>query len=167
MRCSVPAETTPEVSPRDKPARIFCGLVACLTLAPQRTASEVFAGHYGDNNPYNASSYAPNNTGIGRFACTALASMVAQQGLDARPVMREADASSCERLVAALVPMPGKLKFDQDWLEWFFLMHDEAAVNDDVYVYLTARTVEHIRNSKSLDDGPKDEKAIEDRLADI
>jgi hypothetical protein len=36
----------------------------------------------------------------------------------------------------ALVPMPGKLKFDQDWLEWFFLMHDEAAVNDDVYVYL-------------------------------
>jgi hypothetical protein len=25
----------------------------------------------------------------------------------------------------------------------------------------------HIRNSKSLDDGPEDEKAIEDRLADI
>jgi hypothetical protein len=67
----------------------------------------------------------------------------------------------------ALVPMAGKLKFDQDWLEWYFLMHDEAAVNDDVYVYLTARTVEHIRNSKLLDDGPEDEKAIEDRLADI
>ena len=71
------------------------------------------------------------------------------------------------RFVVALVPMPGKLKFDQDWLEWFFLMHDEAAVNDDVYVYLTARTVEHIRNSKLLDAGPEDEKAIEDRLADI
>jgi hypothetical protein len=83
--------------------------------------------------------------------------------------MREADVSSCDiwRLVVALVPMPGKLKFDQDWLEWFFLMHDEAAVNDDVYVYLTARTVEHIRNSKLLDDGPDDEKAIENRLADI
>jgi hypothetical protein len=67
----------------------------------------------------------------------------------------------------ALVPMPGKLKFDQDWLEWFFLMHDEAALNDDVYVYLTAPTVEHIRNSKLLDSGPEDEKAIEDRLADI
>ena len=61
----------------------------------------------------------------------------------------------------------GKLKFDLDWLEWFFLMHDEAAVNDDVYVYLTARTVEHIRNSKLLDAGPEDEKAIEGRLADI
>jgi hypothetical protein len=62
--------------------------------------------------------------------------------------------------------MPGKLKFDQDWLEWFFLMHDEAAVNDDMYVYLTASTLEHIRK-KSLDNGPEDEKAIEDRLADI
>jgi hypothetical protein len=67
----------------------------------------------------------------------------------------------------ALVPMPGKLKFDQDWLEWYFLMHDEAALNDDVFVYLTARTVEHIRNSKLLDAGREDEKAIEDRLADI
>jgi hypothetical protein len=68
----------------------------------------------------------------------------------------------------ALVPIPGKkLKFDQDWLEWFFLMHDEAAQNDDVFVYLTARTVEHIRNSKLLDAGPEDEKAIKDRLADI
>ena len=67
----------------------------------------------------------------------------------------------------ALVPMPGKLKFDEDWLEWFFLMHDEAAVNDDVYVYLPASTVEHIRNSKLLDAGREDEKAIEDRLADI
>jgi hypothetical protein len=46
-------------------------------------------------------------------------------------------------------------------------MHDEAALNDDVFVYLTARTVEHIRNSKLLDAGPEDEKAIEDRLPDI
>ena len=30
-----------------------------------RTASEVFAGHYVDNNPYNPISYAQNNTGIG------------------------------------------------------------------------------------------------------
>ena len=67
----------------------------------------------------------------------------------------------------ALVPMPGKLKFDQNWLEWFFLMHDEAAVNDDVCVYLTAPTVEHIRNSKLLDAGPEDEKAIEGWLGDI
>jgi hypothetical protein len=90
--------------------------------------------------------------------------------LDARPVRGEVDASPVSvfgRFVVALVPMPGKLKFDQDWLEWYFLMHDEAAVNDDVYVYLTARTVEHIRNSKLLDAGPEDEKAIEDRLADI
>jgi hypothetical protein len=38
------------------------------------------------------------------------------------------------------------------------LMHDEAAVNDDVFVYLAARTVEHIRNSKLLDAGPEDER---------
>lgn len=63
--------------------------------------------------------------------------------------------------------MPGKLKFDQDWGEWFFLMHDETAENDDVFVYLTTGTVEHIRNSKLLDAGPEDEKAIEDRLGDI
>ena len=28
-------------------------------------ASEVFAGHYSDNNPYNPISYAQNNTGRG------------------------------------------------------------------------------------------------------
>jgi hypothetical protein len=74
-----------------------------------------------------------------------------QEALDARPVMGEVDAfrpASWGGFVVALVPMPGKLKFDQDWLEWYFLMHDEAALNDDVFVYLTARTVEHIRNSK-------------------
>jgi hypothetical protein len=89
--------------------------------------------------------------------------------LDARAVMREADipARIFGRLVVALVPMPGKLKFDEDWLEWFFLMHDEAAVNDDVFVYLSARTVQHIRNETALDRGPQDEKAIEDRLGDI
>jgi hypothetical protein len=68
----------------------------------------------------------------------------------------------------ALVPMPGKLKFDQDWLEWCFLMHDEAALNYDVFVYLTARTVEHIRNSKLLDpDSEEERKEIEARLPDI
>jgi hypothetical protein len=68
----------------------------------------------------------------------------------------------------ALVPMPGKkLKFDQDWLEWCFLMKDEAAPKGDVFVYVTARTVEHNRNSKLLGAGREDEKAIEDRLADI
>src|SRR5271155_5122553 len=84
--------------------------------------------------------------------------------------MGEVEASrpaSLGGFVLALVPMSGKLKFDQDWLEWFFLMHDEAAVNDDVYVYLTARTVEHIRNSKLLDAGPEAEKPSEARLADI
>jgi hypothetical protein len=30
-----------------------------------RTAPEVFAGHYVDNNPYNPISYAQNNTGRG------------------------------------------------------------------------------------------------------
>jgi hypothetical protein len=43
-----------------------------------------------------------------------------------------------------------------------FLVHDEAAISDDVHVYLTAATVEHIRNSKLLDAGPEDEKAIEE-----
>jgi len=49
--------------------------VAALTLAgcnanqevnpsPQR-ASQVFAGHYVDTNPYNPISYAQNNTGRG------------------------------------------------------------------------------------------------------
>ena len=31
-----------------------------------QTGSEVFAGHYVDDNPYNPISYAQNNTGIGR-----------------------------------------------------------------------------------------------------
>ena len=30
-----------------------------------QTASQVFAGHYSDNNPYNPISYAQNNTGRG------------------------------------------------------------------------------------------------------
>jgi hypothetical protein len=30
-----------------------------------RTASQVFAGHYVDDNPYNPISYAQNNTGRG------------------------------------------------------------------------------------------------------
>jgi hypothetical protein len=30
-----------------------------------QTASQVFAGHYVDNNPYNPISYAQNNTGRG------------------------------------------------------------------------------------------------------
>ena len=30
-----------------------------------QTASQVFAGHYMDNNPYNPISYAQNNTGRG------------------------------------------------------------------------------------------------------
>jgi hypothetical protein len=30
-----------------------------------QTASQVFAGHYVDTNPYNPISYAQNNTGIG------------------------------------------------------------------------------------------------------
>jgi hypothetical protein len=48
-----------------------------------------------------------------------------------------------------------------------FLMHDEAAPNDPVFVYLTARTVEHIRNSKLLDADREDARDIEGRLPDI
>jgi hypothetical protein len=33
--------------------------------ASSQTTSEVFAGHYLDNNPYNPISYAQNNTGRG------------------------------------------------------------------------------------------------------
>jgi hypothetical protein len=50
-------------------------VVAALVLAgcnanqevnlSSRTAPEVFAGHYVDNNPYNPISYAQNNTGRG------------------------------------------------------------------------------------------------------
>jgi uncharacterized protein YcfL len=44
-------------------------LVGCnanqeVNLSSQ-TASQVFAGHYVDNNPYNPISYAQNNTGRG------------------------------------------------------------------------------------------------------
>ena len=63
----------------------------------------------------------------------------------------------------ALVPMPGKLSFDQD--HWRFLMHDEGGA--DVFVFVTARTVVHIRNSPLLDAGPEDRKAIEERRRDL
>jgi hypothetical protein len=45
------------------------GLVGCNAnqeVDPSsRTASQVFAGHYLENNPYNPISYAQNNTGRG------------------------------------------------------------------------------------------------------
>jgi hypothetical protein len=45
------------------------GLASCnanqgVNVSSQ-TASQVFAGHYVDNNPYNPISYAQNNTGRG------------------------------------------------------------------------------------------------------
>jgi hypothetical protein len=61
---------------RGAPAR-FCisVVVAALLLTvcnanqavnpSSRTASQVFAGHYVEDNPYNPISYAQNNTGIG------------------------------------------------------------------------------------------------------
>ena len=61
----------------------------------------------------------------------------------------------------ALVPMSGKLTFDQDRLEWGFLMHDEAAAQD-VLVFVPARTVQYIRDADT-----DEAKAIEDRRADI
>ena len=46
------------------------GLAGCnanQTVNPSsQPASQVFAGHYLDYNPYNPMSYAQNNTGIGR-----------------------------------------------------------------------------------------------------
>jgi hypothetical protein len=63
--------------------------------------------------------------------------------------------------------MPGKLTFDRGRKEWGFLMHDGGAPNDPVFVYLTARTVEYIRNDAVLDAGPEDQEAIERRLPDI
>jgi hypothetical protein len=79
--------------------------------------------------------------------------------------MGEIDACLWGKFVVALVPMPEKLRFIRDRLEWGFLMHDEAGA--DVFVCLTSRAVEHIRNSKLLDAGPEDENAIEGRLPDI
>jgi hypothetical protein len=60
---------------REAPVRLRVYImVAALVLAgcnanqdnlSSRTAPEVFAGHYVDNNPYNPISYAQNNTGRG------------------------------------------------------------------------------------------------------
>jgi hypothetical protein len=61
---------------REAPVRLRVSVVvAVLVLAgcnanqevnlSSRTAPEVFAGHYVDNNPYNPISYAQNNTGRG------------------------------------------------------------------------------------------------------
>jgi hypothetical protein len=60
----------------EAPVRLLVSVVvAALVLAgcnanqevnrSSRTAPEVFAGHYVDNNPYNPISYAQNNTGRG------------------------------------------------------------------------------------------------------
>ena len=48
---------------------VALGLAGCnanqgVNVSSQ-TASQVFAGHYVDNNPYNPISYAQNNTGRG------------------------------------------------------------------------------------------------------
>jgi hypothetical protein len=66
----------------------------------------------------------------------------------------------------ALVPISGKLTLDRDPPRWSFMMHDEAAAQN-VFVFVPARTVQHIRNTPLLDAGPEDTKAIEDRLPDI
>ena len=47
-------------------ALVVAGCNANQEVNPSsRTAPEVFAGHYVDNNPYNPISYAQNNTGRG------------------------------------------------------------------------------------------------------
>jgi hypothetical protein len=47
-------------------ALVVAGCNANQKVNPSsRTAPEVFAGHYVDNNPYNPISYAQNNTGRG------------------------------------------------------------------------------------------------------
>ena len=45
---------------------VLSGCNANQTINPSsRMASQVFAGHYEDGNPYNPISYAQNNTGRG------------------------------------------------------------------------------------------------------
>jgi hypothetical protein len=47
-------------------ALVVAGCNANQKVNPSsRTAPEVFAGHYVDNNPYNPITYAQNNTGRG------------------------------------------------------------------------------------------------------
>jgi hypothetical protein len=46
-------------------ALVLSGCNANQEVNPSQTASEVFAGHYVDNNPYDPISYAQNNTGRG------------------------------------------------------------------------------------------------------
>ena len=47
-------------------ALVLSGCNANQEVNPSsRTASQVFAGHYEDDNPYNPISYAQNNTGRG------------------------------------------------------------------------------------------------------
>jgi outer membrane biogenesis lipoprotein LolB len=47
-------------------ALVLSGCNANQEVNPSsQAASEVFAGHYVDNNPYNPISYAQNNTGRG------------------------------------------------------------------------------------------------------
>jgi hypothetical protein len=44
----------------------LCGCNASQEVNPSsQTASQIFAGRYVDNNPYNPISYAQNNTGRG------------------------------------------------------------------------------------------------------
>jgi hypothetical protein len=45
-------------------------------------------------------------------------------------------------------------------------MHDEAAAQN-VFVFVPAHTVQHIRNTPLLDGDIEDTKAIEDRRADL
>ena len=46
-------------------ALALAGCNANEQVSPSPTASQVFAGHYVETNPYNPISYAQNNTGRG------------------------------------------------------------------------------------------------------